>query len=109
MAEGNPWPSMESGQRRTPIDLDRRDGLAPLRPDFGYAPEAGADRSDFAPDNDGLFASALTISNLRRVLVPGLPGTNRKLRRRRPSSIVPAGRRPPLRPLDLFRPHARPR
>src|SRR5689334_16411549 len=64
---GNNRPEVEnSGEQATPlIDANLRAGLALLRQAYLYALDAGADLWDFAVENDRLYETGLTISDLR--------------------------------------------
>ena len=53
------------------IDENLRAGLALLRQAYRYARDAGADVWDFALETDSLYATGLTISELRWLVARG--------------------------------------
>jgi hypothetical protein len=58
-------------QAAAPIDESLRDGLALLWQAYRYARDTGVDLWDFALENKQLYATALTISDLRWLVVKG--------------------------------------
>ncbi len=66
MALNNSSEVADSGEQVAPlIDANLRAGLALLRQAYLYALDAGADLWDFALENDHLYETGLTISELR--------------------------------------------
>jgi hypothetical protein len=59
------------GQAARPINDNFRAGLALLRQAHLYALDAGAEARNFAVENEQLYATALTISDLRWLVAKG--------------------------------------
>src|SRR5262249_4748653 len=71
MAE-NDSPTLDGpGEALLPIDANLRAGLTLLRKAYLYALDAGAEQWDFAVENEHLYASALTTSDLRWLVARG--------------------------------------
>jgi hypothetical protein len=70
---GNNGPGNGCAEQAAPlIGDDFRAGLALLSQAYLYAQDAGADLWDFALENDQLYATDLTISDLRWLVAKGL-------------------------------------
>ncbi len=72
MADNNGPAVDDSGEQAAPpIDDNFRAGLALLWQAYMYAQDAGADLWDFALENDRLYETELTISDLRWLVAKG--------------------------------------
>ena len=70
----------DSGEQAAPlIDANLRAGLALLRQAHLYALDAGADLWDFALENDHLYETGLTISDLRWLVAKKFAGHGQEI------------------------------
>jgi hypothetical protein len=75
MMDNNDPEADNFGEDEAPLLVaDLRTGLALLRQAYLYALDAGADLWDFALENDHLYRTGLTISDLRWLVAKGFVG-----------------------------------
>lgn len=74
-----PWANCEELSTTAPLEENLRTGLAILWQAYTYATDAGAELWDFALEIDKLYATGLTISDLRWLVAKGFAEHGREM------------------------------